>query len=205
MPDVVLLPSPIRANYLHGEQRPGGKCNAIVGMDDGKTVFCDADVGAGNRFGRYHVCPTHADAPAVLLDHVDGDGDGVLSRRCRKCHTFEPLEVFDAMSDVCNAHPDDNRTGDGRPPTVVDLSSALGTDEVVGGALPLERLCVDDAGMVHVSSETHCLVQGCSAQVECSAGLCGDHMTARSQHISLCVMQCCVLQARCRRVQTCLW
>lgn len=194
-PDVVLLPSPNRARFLNGERRPVGKCNVIIGVDNGKTVFCDADVGAGSRFKQYHMCPTHANACAVLLDHVDGKGNGVLSRRCRKCPGFKPLKEFDGLSDVCKQHPDDKRTGDGRRPTVVDLASVPDADVIVGGALTLEDFCVDDVGMVDVAAQTHCLVEGCGTQISCQEGLCGKHKSlVRLKDLSV---ESCVAPVHC--------
>lgn len=170
-----MLPSPDRARYLSNGQRPAGKCNVITSVENGETIFCDADVGAGNRFKRYHMCPTHANASAVLLDHVDGKGDGVLSRRCLKCETFQPLKEFDGISTVCNKHTDDKRRGDGRRPTVIDLASVPDADEIVGGAFKLETFSVDDVGMVDAATLTECLVEGCGMQPGCREGLCGRH------------------------------
>lgn len=176
--DVLLLPSPERAAFLAGCTRPIDRCNAIVGVEDnGDVMFCDKDIKACS-YRRFHVCTTHGKEPAILMDHVQGQGDGTLARWCRTCAAPAPLGRFDALSPVCDRHVEDGRSCEGRrpvaPATQHQDANALGTEWP-----RLTTICVDDAGVVNLMRQEKCDVTTCGRDVETPFGVCEEHSKVR--------------------------
>lgn len=167
----MLVPSVAYASHLDQGYREPSRCNALEDVAaDGTYRFCDAYTADKS----WRLCLKHRKQPVLLLEHVHGNGDGKLMRWCNACRRPIPLGNFSGLAPVCNSHPEDPRTGEGRK-ALAEALPAKRAAPLAAERAQLASISVDDAGLVDVANLRKCDVTTCNEDVVGGEGLCAGH------------------------------